>query len=180
MWALGYPDAARSDAEQALREAREIGHAATLMFALALTSMTRTLIGDYAAVNAQLDEVIALANKKGGLLWKAFGIVFQGDVLALTGKASDAIQMIASGISAVRSTGSTLWIPLHLSYLTRAYAQTNIEEARCSIDEALTLIEMTEDRWCEAEVTRVAGEIALQSRTPPMALYCACPDARFT
>jgi predicted ATPase len=50
-----------------------------------------------------------------------------------------------------------------LSYLTRAYAQTNIEEARCSIDEALTLIERTVDRWCEAEVTRVAGEIALQS-----------------
>jgi predicted ATPase len=163
LWALGYPDAARSDTEQALREAREIGHAATLMFALACTSMTLMLIGGYAAANAQLDEVIALAEKKGGLLWKAFGIVFQGDVFALTGKASDATHMISSGISAIRSTGSTLFIPLHLSYLTRAYAQTNIEEARRSIDEALTLIERTEDRWCQAEVTRVAGEIALQS-----------------
>jgi predicted ATPase len=166
LWVLGYPEAARSDAEQALRDAQEIGHAATLMFALAVTSLTRILIGDYVVVNAQLDEVIALAEEKGALLWKAFGIVFQGDVFAVMGKASDAVQMITSGIAALRSTGSTLWIPLHLSYLTRAYAQTNTEEARRSIDEALTLIEKTEDRWCEAEATRVAGEIALKPPEP--------------
>ena len=34
LWILGYPAAARSDAERALNEAREIGHAATLMYAL--------------------------------------------------------------------------------------------------------------------------------------------------
>ena len=31
---LGYPEAALADAEQALRDAREIGQAATLMYAL--------------------------------------------------------------------------------------------------------------------------------------------------
>ena len=34
LWLLGYPEAALADAEQALRDAREIGQAATLMFAL--------------------------------------------------------------------------------------------------------------------------------------------------
>jgi predicted ATPase len=33
---------------------------------------------------------------------------------------------------------------------------------RC-VDEALTLIEKTKERWCEAEVNRIAGEIALKS-----------------
>ena len=32
LWMLGYPEAARRDAEQALRDAREIGQAATLMY----------------------------------------------------------------------------------------------------------------------------------------------------
>src|SRR5262249_17369300 len=35
---------------------------------------------------------------------------------------------------------------------------------RC-IGEALTAIETTKERWCEAEVHRMAGEIALQSRS---------------
>jgi hypothetical protein len=33
---------------------------------------------------------------------------------------------------------------------------------RC-VDEALTLIEKTKERWCEAEVNRIAGEIMLNS-----------------
>ena len=34
LWFLGYPEAALADADQALKDAREIGQAATLMFAL--------------------------------------------------------------------------------------------------------------------------------------------------
>ena len=34
LWQLGYPAASRNDAERAVKEAREIGHAATLMYAL--------------------------------------------------------------------------------------------------------------------------------------------------
>ena len=34
LWMLGYPEAALADAEQALKDAREIGQAATLMYAL--------------------------------------------------------------------------------------------------------------------------------------------------
>jgi hypothetical protein len=37
---LGYPEAGLSDADHALKDAREIGQAATLMYALFLTSMT--------------------------------------------------------------------------------------------------------------------------------------------
>jgi hypothetical protein len=34
LWLLGYPDAALGDADCALKDAREIGHAATWMYAL--------------------------------------------------------------------------------------------------------------------------------------------------
>ena len=34
LWLLGYPEAALADADQALKDAREIGQAATLMYAL--------------------------------------------------------------------------------------------------------------------------------------------------
>ena len=47
--------------------------------------------------------------------------------------------------------------------MTTAYAQLQLNEASRCIDEALTLIEKTEDRWCEAEVNRAAGEIELKS-----------------
>ena len=93
LWVLGYPEAALADASDALKDAREIGQAATLMYALTIASLTHILCGNYAAANAQADEVVALADEKGALFWKAFGMMNQGCVLALTGKASDAVQM---------------------------------------------------------------------------------------
>ena len=100
LWLLGYPEAALADAEHALKDAREIGHAATLMYALVHTSWTHIYCGNYAAANAQSDELVALADEKGASFWKAIGMMMQGCVLALTGKASDAVQMITSGITA--------------------------------------------------------------------------------
>ena len=39
LWMLGYPEAALADADGALKDAREIDQAATLMYALAATSL---------------------------------------------------------------------------------------------------------------------------------------------
>ncbi len=108
LWMLGYPEAALADAEHALKDAREIGQAVTLMYALVHAPMTHFHCGNYAAANAQLNEVVALAVEKGAFFWKALGMVPQGCVLVLTGKASDAIQTLTSGVTALRSTGSTL------------------------------------------------------------------------
>ena len=94
----------------------------------------------------------------------------QGCLLVLTGKASDAVQMITSGIIAYRSTGSTLWMPLYLSYLAKAYAELGqFDDAWRCIGEAMTAMETTKEKWCEAEVNRIAGEIALLSPEPDAA-----------
>jgi tetratricopeptide (TPR) repeat protein len=64
LWALGYPKAALADTDQALKDAREIGQAATLMHALAFASWTHVCCGSYAAAEAQANEVIALGRPK--------------------------------------------------------------------------------------------------------------------
>jgi tetratricopeptide (TPR) repeat protein len=153
LWMLGYPKAALANADHALKDAREIAQAATLMFALARASLIHILCGNYAAANAEADELVALADEKGALFWKAYGLAFQGCVLALTGKASDAVHMISSGITALRSTGATLWMPLYLSYLARAYAELGqFDDAWRCVSEAMTAVEKAKEKWWEAEV----------------------------
>jgi predicted ATPase len=57
-----------------------------------------------------------------------------------------------------------LYVPLYLSHLARAYAELGqFDHASRCIGEALTAIETNKERWCEAEVNRLAGEIALMS-----------------
>src|SRR5437773_1510949 len=57
-----------------------------------------------------------------------------------------------------------------LSLLARAYAGlSQFDDAWRCIDEAMTAVETTKEKWCEAEVHRVAGEIALLSQEPDAA-----------
>jgi predicted ATPase len=167
LWLLGYPDAALADAGQALKEAREIGQAPSLMYALVVTTFTLIHCGNSAAATTQLDEAAALAAEKGALLWKATGMTNRGCLWAVTGKAADAIQMITSGITAFRSTGSTLFTPWHLLNLAKAYAELGqFEDAWRCLDEAMMAVETTKETWFAADLHRMAGEIALLSSEP--------------
>ena len=75
--------------------------------------------------------------------------------------------MLTSGIRAFRSTGATLWTALYLPYLARAYADLDqFDDAWRCIGEAMTAVETTKERLWEAEVYRMAGEIALGSPEP--------------
>jgi predicted ATPase len=86
-----------------------------------------------------------------------------GCVLAQSGKASEAIQMITSGITMYRSTGSRLYLPIFLSHLSKAYAELGqFDQAWRYIGEAMAAVETTKERWYEAEIHRVTGEIALK------------------
>jgi hypothetical protein len=78
-------------------------------------------------------------------------------MFALTGKAADAVEMITSGITALRSTGATLWVPAFLSHLTTAYAELGqFDDAWRSIGEAMSAVKTTKERWYEAEVNCIA------------------------
>ena len=166
LWLLGYPNHAVADADQAVRNAREISQAATLMAALCFASLPHVFSGRYLAADALLDEVVALADQKGSLVWKAFGMMNQGYVQSQTGRTWDAIHTITAGIAAWRSTGSTVFAPSSLSYLAISYADMGqFDEALRCVDEAMAAIDTTKEKWWEAETNRLAGEIVLKSPT---------------
>jgi class 3 adenylate cyclase/predicted ATPase len=167
LWLLGYPEAALRDSDDALKNAREMGQAATLMYALNHAAIPYILCGNHTAAAAYAQEVVALAEEKGSRLWKAFGVMCQGSTLALAGRASDAIGMLISGITAYRTTGATIYLTLFLPHLARAHSELGqFEEAWRCIGEAMTAAGTTKEAWFEAHVHRIAGEIALKLPQP--------------
>ena len=164
LWMLGYPEGALADADCAVEDAREVGQAASLMAALTLTSLTQIHCGSYAIANAQLDEVITLSDDKGAVFWKVGAILVQGCLFATTGKPSDAVRAITSGLSSWHATGTTVWIPTFLSFLARAYAELGQfgNASRC-IREAIVTVQTTNESWYEVDIHRIAGEMALKS-----------------
>ena len=167
VWCLGYPNSARIDLEHGIRHARELGQAATLMYALAIASAINLFVGDCVAEIHFLDELAMLAEESGATHWRINEQCCRGCLLTLSGNPADAIQVLTTGNIALRSIGATTSTLLYLPWLARAYAQLGKsgEAWRC-ISEALTLIEQSDQRSTEAEVHRVAGEIMLASGLP--------------
>ena len=169
LWLLGYPEAAIADTNDALKHARETGDAASLMLALGWGLVANLHCGDYATADALADELFALAREKGSLIWKA-AMTTHGCVMAVSGRVSDAVQMITSGAAAWRSIGSTIALPMWLTYLARAYAELDqFDDAWRYIHEVTTAAETTKETWYEAEIQRTAGELALISPEPDAA-----------
>jgi predicted ATPase len=172
LWFLGYPDAALADADQAISDAREIGQAATLIYALFHGSWPYIECGNYAKAKAVVDEVVALADEKGALFWRAFGMVYQGRLSAVTGESR--VHTITSGLDAFRSTGAMVLVPIFLSDLARAHAEVGqFDDAWRRIDEAMAVVKTTRETWFEADIHRVAGEIALMLPEPDAAKAAA-------
>ena len=163
VWQLGYPTASRNDAERAVKNARETGHLATLIYALNRAANSYIWCGDYTTALAQLDELMALADERG----KALGTLVLGRLFAVNGNAADAVRVITSEITSARSSGATLYEPWHLWHLAVAYTELGQhEDARRCMDDAMEKVARSNEKWCEAEVHRIAGEIALKSLSP--------------
>ena len=168
LWVLGYPEASRIDGEGAVNRAREIGDAATSMFAVFWAAWFHMFFGHYAKAQSLLDELAALADEKdASLFWKATEMACRGALFALTGKASDAVRAITSGMTSLQSIGATLYEPWHLYFLAIAYTELGRpDDARRCIDDAIAQAERSMRKSMEPELHRMAGEVALKSPAP--------------
>jgi predicted ATPase len=112
----------------------------------------------------QADALIALSTEQGFTMTSAFGSILRGSVLAEQGEREQALAQIERGITGHRATGGTLRQPYWLALLVEAHAEAgNFEQALTVLAEALNVVSQTEERWCEAELYRLKGELLLRS-----------------
>jgi predicted ATPase len=84
-------------------------------------------------------------------------------------------------MSAFRSTGATYFTPLYLAHLATAQAELGeFDAAWRSIEEARRQAETANERWWEAEIHRVAGEIILRTPERDLAQAQSCFEQALT
>jgi predicted ATPase len=76
---------------------------------------------------------------------------------------AEGISLLRSGLAAYRATGAELGVPDFLALLARAYEITGqIKEAMTQLNDALQVVERTDERWFEAELYRQKGQLLLR------------------
>jgi predicted ATPase len=92
----------------------------------------------------------------------ASGTILRGWVLTTQGQAEEGIAHIQQGLIAYRATGAALFWPFWLAMLAGAYGQVGqADEGLHTLDEALAQVDKTGERFWEAELHRLQGELLL-------------------
>jgi predicted ATPase len=163
LWLLGYPDQALKEGQKALILAQEFSHPYSLAFALSMVPQLHWFRRERQAAQEWAEATISLCTEHGFVLLLALGTLLRGWALTTQGQEEEGITQIHQGLAAAQVTGAELGRPQRLVLLAEVYAKVGqIEEGLTLLTEALALVDKTGERWCEAELYRLRGELTLQ------------------
>ena len=162
LWHLGHFDQAMDCGQQAIEQARALSHANTLGIAISHAGMMlQAFCRNWEQVQSHAESLIALAVEQDLMHWSAVGAVCQGWAMCRQGNLQDGINAMQQGLTALDSTGySHLWRPIFLGGLAEALGQFDrVEDGLKVLDEAESVTVENGERWFEAELYRLKGNL---------------------
>ena len=166
LWLLGDVEQAVARADQAQALIRRLDNAYTRARSLYWDAILRQFVGDWVAVGTQANKAIEMATEQGFALVKAAGTVLLGWSQVQKGESGEGATRIREGVGAYRDTGANLQLPhflIPLAEAARVLGQP--EEGLNVLAEAMAIVEATDERYLEAELHRLMGELLLD-RSP--------------
>ncbi len=163
MWHLGYPDQAVQTCDGAVDVARPLSHPSTLALALAFGAWIRQLRRERRAAEEGAEAAIAVAREHEIPFFLAWTGFTRGWALAEQGRTGEAIDVVRHVLADWHAIGSEAARPWFLGVLAEAHGKADQpEEGLTLLAEALTQVEQTGERFSEAELLRLRGELLLQ------------------
>ncbi len=162
LWLLGYPDQALERMSEALTLAQELPHSYSQAWVLVPFAELHQHRREERLTLKRAETCIALATDLGFPAALAMGTVMRGWALVEQKQGEEGIAQMRQGMTAYRAIGGELQRPYCLALLAEAYGKTGqIEAGLTVLAEALALVNKNEERWWEAELYRLRGELLL-------------------
>jgi predicted ATPase len=175
LWHLGYPEQALQRCQEACALAQELSHPLSLAIALAFTGIVHQFRREARAAQEWTEAAMTLSREQGLPFWDATATIVGGWALAMQGQRAAGIAQIRQGLVAFRATGAEVQQPSWLALLAEAYGHDGqAAEGRRAVDEGLTVLDKTGERYYEAELHRLKGELLLQQGNPDELQAEAC------
>ena len=170
LWFLGYPEQARARCEEGLRLARTLAHPFSLGYAICYASVLGHDLRDQAMMQALVTEGItqALSRVHDEHYWMITSVLIQGFLIVEHGEYATGLTQTRATMRDMENLQLDIFFPYSSAVLAQAQAKTGLyEESLATVNNALTSIVHHGDRWYEAELYRVKGELLDKLETVP-------------
>jgi predicted ATPase len=178
LWYLGYPEQALTQGKEALTLGRELSHPNSLDVARFFYASVRHLRRDWDARTTEegIERWIASIAAQGDGASEVLAIVtmVRGWAMALQGH-EEGLAQIQKGLAARRATGAQVGQPRDLYLLAEALLATGrLQDGLRALTEALAIANDHDDRFYEAEIHRLSGELLLRQNDSDTATARNC------
>ena len=180
LWLLGYPDRARANCHEAVALAKKQAHPYSIAFAGFMAGWLHQYLKEPQQALFHTKEAMQVATEQGFALLGAVSTVINGWALAQQGQTSAGINRIDEGLRLFRATGSELGRPHFFALLAETHVKIgHIEEGLTVLEGALQAVQEREERFYEAELYRLKGELLVQTGVKPVENETALAEALF-
>jgi class 3 adenylate cyclase/predicted ATPase len=172
---LGYPDRALTQLEKGLALARGLAHPPSLIHALWMGAEMRFVRRDPVNTASLVAEYIPLVADYGASAGASNARMLRGWAMVMAGDRDAGLIELRDGLDLWRGTGAKLWAPCRLGRVITAFlAAGEIEAGIGLLSDAFQAVETGGERWYEAELHRLKGELLLRSSIDAQAEVEAC------
>ena len=162
LWHLGFADQALELSRQTVELARSIDHVFSLEYALHHSGWLHQHCRLGIQTQVVAEEQVQIAGEQGFLFWEATGTLYTAGGLLLQGRMERGLRLLENGLQSYRATGAQLGLPYYLSMLADAWIRAGrFAEAENALSEAIALADKNDERFQEAELYRLKGELLL-------------------
>ncbi|HHJ06766.1 MAG TPA: hypothetical protein ENK24_04630, partial [Anaerolineae bacterium] len=164
LWGLGYPDQALARSREALALAEELKHAFSMGFALAFAGCGLSQMRREAQAAQKFAEAMAQIVDQELAAMQAWATVFQGWRYVTRGQITTGITLLRDGITSWQEMGAVSGLSFQSLLLIEAYSRSGQIEAGLKLTaETLAGIDRSNERFFEAELHRLKGELLLKA-----------------
>jgi predicted ATPase len=162
LWCLGYPEAALTMAQGAIRLARELAQPFSHALAVAYLAILMQLSADTATARTHAEAALAAATESKALYYQAWATILVDSARAWEEPGDERITRLRESIAAFTASGARIRLPYYLSLLARVYGKAGRPaDGLAVIDEALAAARGQNEHWWDAELHRLRGDLLL-------------------
>jgi predicted ATPase len=167
LWNLGYPEQALQQSREALALARQDASPYGLALATFMAAELHISRRETQRVREMAEDHLALCTEHGFPQWLANSYICRGWALVEAGEGAAGVAQMREGLTAMHAIGADVSRSRYLALLGEACGATGqLAEGLSLLAEALAFAEQSGERFFEAEIYRLRGELLLQSEAP--------------
>jgi len=162
LWCLGYPQQAQERGLDAIKLVQDLDQPFNQALVSAYMAMLQQLRADKAVAREHAEEALALTSKFQAPYYRAWAGILVSYALALEQPDEEPIGHLRGSITQFKASSARLRLPYYLSLLAQVCGKAGrVEEGLACIDEALAEARTHNERWWDAELHRLRGELLL-------------------